>query len=55
MGLAKIGFRKSLILKDAIWLLGQLRVRGVVDVRKAGASSPRTPSIVIYKVNYNTK
>jgi len=30
MGLAKIAFRKSLILKDPIWLLGQLRVQGVV-------------------------
>jgi hypothetical protein len=53
MRLAKIAFRKSLILKDAIWLLGQLRVQGVVDVRKAGASS-RTPSTVIYKVKYST-
>jgi hypothetical protein len=53
MGLAKIAFPKSLILKDAIWLLGQLRVQGVVDVRKAGASSC-TPSTVIYKMKYST-
>jgi hypothetical protein len=52
MGLAKIAFPKSLILKDAIWLLGQLRVQGVVDVRKAGASSC-TPSTVIYKMKYS--
>jgi hypothetical protein len=52
-GLAEIAFRKSLILKDAIWLLGQLRVRGVGDVRKAGASS-RTPRTIIYKMKYST-
>jgi hypothetical protein len=41
-GLAEIAFRKSLILNDAIWLLGQLASTGGWGCKKGGSKLPHS-------------
>jgi hypothetical protein len=54
-GVTEIAFRKLLILKGAILVVGEVAKNKIASLKtKAGASS-RSLSMVLYRVNYATK